>query len=372
MIRLLYSSSSPLKSKCSTDTVRVIDLRTGEEKTYDASCYDRSAAMIESTFYKEISIISGMTSVNVYYNFNLESDSYKVTVYHEKDCYWGSWKGKYCGFHFFLDNSNSLRFIGRIDSIHSSGDSSEQTETEKSKEEYKIDYDVSYNGGTISYDITKLSGDFILGISEVEDSKGFSFTEKSKVFEVSINEEYNCFQIGDFLFRDVVIKSPQLQLNDLSSRELINLMTNYDSVCDYSNTFGFGWKQGIKSRSDYYQLFRNRYDLREIKFADWLPSAETMFKCFENCFSLESIDITKIQGSATVFTRCFANCKKLKTVKILENRNECRIYGIFSGCLVLESITFPFLQLSASKKWNHDTGKLTDIRVPLMEKFMRF
>lgn len=360
MLKLISNSSIKLKRKCVTNIIRVIDLRSGIEKIYDAEHYDRHVAMTEPTIYKEISDIDGKETINTFYHIDLDSDSQKIIVYHEKDSYWGSWKGKYFGFHFFLDSSNTASpFIGRADSIGYEGN-------------YQIISNISYNGTNINVDYQKLIGNYMLGLVECKNSKRFSFTEKSKEFTLDYNEECQCYTIGEFMFDTFFFKCPSIDLKDLSSRDMINLLTNYDSICDYNTDFGFRYKQLIKSKNDYYELFRNRYDLKQIIFTDYIPSAASLFKTFENCFSLENVDITLIQGSATVFTRCFANCKKLKTVKILENRNECRIYGIFSGCLSLESVTFPFLQLSASKKWKNDTGKLTDIRVPLMEKFMKF
>lgn len=313
---------------------KVIDCRTQSIKQYKDGYMDTVNSVVR---------YDGKTHVNMV----IENDY--ITVYHEKGAYWGFYKDGSIGFHFFIDGAeNSLQTTsGRLEEF-------------AYKEKYEI-----------SQDLKSVKGNVVAMLVQAPQSKLFTFEEKKKVFKVIVKD--NFLKIGTLQFMAVLITNPLTNeaLKAQSSRDALNAYIDYDGVCDFNFDFGIGWKQSIKSRDDYYQLFRQRYDIRVIIFADWLPAASSLFKTFENCFSLEEVDITKIQGSATVFTRCFANCKKLKVLKMNKNKNACRIGGMFSGCISLESVIFPFEELSACKKWRNDTGKLEEIRCPLMNGWMK-
>lgn len=311
----------------SSDTIRApanaIDARTGKK-------WDRKTAncMLKGT------------------SVNMVLQNQEMKVWHEKDAYYGSYLDESVGFHFFFDQYTG-KLLGRL-------------------EEYK--YEEPYKVGD---ELSSVQGNMVALLMESSESDRFNFTEKSRVYKVVVKN--NRIKIGTLQLDAVFITNPLSNevLKNCSSRDLINAYTSYNDVCDFRFDYGVGWKQSIKSRNDYYQLFRRRYDLKSIIFAEWLPSAATMFKCFENCFNLEELDISTVQGSATVFTRCFANCKKLKVLKMNKTKNSCRIGGMFSGCLAIEHIEFPFEELSAAKKWRYDTGNITEIKCPLMNGFMR-
>ena len=323
----------------STILVKNTDLRTQE--TYSVSRY------IDATnkFVKKIITIKNKETIEYYLNILLQNN--EITIYHEKNTYYGNYKDSEIGFHFYIDNetSSTCPIAGRIEQL------------KYSSEKYELSPSFKF-----------VKGNIVCLLIEDESSKHLSFTEPSKTFTVKANDMMIC--IASLRFKVYLVKNPLFDsyVKNANTKDMLKCLIDYNGICDFNFDFGLGYRQLIKSRSDYKELFKNAYDINQIIFTDDLPSAESLFKTFEGCYNLNEIDITLIQGSATVFTRCFANCKKLTRVKMLENRNKCRIGGIFSGCLLLNSIDFPFLELDASKKWNNDTGCLSDIRMKLINK----
>ena len=353
------------QSNSNKNIVNLTDLRTNITNTYPLDSYDFKkivSKLGQQTIYKEETIKDNQSSINYIYTSIISDEiDNKIKIYHEKNCYYGSYNGNKFGFRIFIDNDSKQLFIGRYDIKGYTG-------------LYKLEYEIDENNSkfdTTIYNINKLSGNYYSGIYETENSKHFDFKEKSKTFNIEYDIKNNIYKIDKLQFRTYLFDPSAYELNLLSSRELINLLTNYKRICNYNDDFGINYHSLIKSRNDYKELFKNIYDINNIIFSEYLPSASSLFKTFEGCFNLTEIDITLIQGSATVFTRCFANCKKLVSVKMLENRNKCRIGGIFSGCMQLNKIDFPFLEITEAKKWNNDTHKLSDIRFPLMNNFMK-
>ena len=298
---------------------------------------------------KEVPNESALLLINGKPQMNYVLEQKTITVYHawskkSKDSYYGSFSDGKVEFHFFLE-PDSHSIVGRI--------------TQLDSEKFEISSNMkSLKGGVSSI------------LLEAEESERFNFREKSREYKVVIKN--GNIKIGTLQLKGVLVNNPLEYFKNTSSREMINCYVDADGVCDYSFDFGMGYTQGIKSRDDYYELFRRRYDITKIVFKEWLPSASTMFKCFENCFNLKEIDISAVQGSATVFTRCFANCKDLEILKMNKNKNSCRIGGMFSGCLSLKQIEFPFEELSAAKRWRYDTEQVYSIKAPLMNGFMEF
>ena len=322
--------------------IKNTDLRT--QKTYTVSKYIDA----RNEFIKKIIINDSKETIEYYLNVVFQNN--ELTIYHEKNTYYGNYKDDEIGFHFYIDNetSSTCPIAGRLEQILYGTDSFE-----------------------LSPSFKYVKGNIVCALIEDESSEHLSFTESSKTVKVIVKDNLLC--VDSLRFKVYLFKNPLFDnyIKNASTKDMLNCLIDYNGICDFNYDFGVGFKQIVKSRYDYKELFKNAYDINKILFSEYQPSADSLFKTFEGCFNLTDIDITLIQGSATVFTRCFANCKKLKSVKMLENRNKCRIGGIFSGCLELNKIDFPFLELNASKKWNNDTGCLTDIRFPVMNKEMK-
>ena len=287
------------------------------------------------------------TTETIEYYLNIMLQKKEFTVMHEKNTYYGNYKDSEIAFHFYIDNetTSSCPIAGRLEQL------------KYGSEKYELSPTLKF-----------VKGNIVCALIEDASSKHLSFTEPSKTVRAFVKDNLLC--VDSLRFKVYLFKNPLFDsyIKNASTKDLLNCLIDYNGVCDFNYDFGLGFRQLIKSRNDYSELFKNAYDINQIIFTEDLPSASTLFKTFEGCYNLTDIDITLIQGSATVFTRCFANCKNIITIKMLENRNKCRIGGIFSGCLKLAKVDFPFLELNASKKWNNDTGSLSDVRFPNMSR----
>ena len=325
---------------------------------HDVIEVDQNATVIDAKTKEKIKVTDGTIPTETRYilvnnkpQMNFVIEHKYITVNHaysymkQEHAYWGSFSSDFVRFHFFTNSKHKI--IGRIDQVADTQDRFE-----------------------LSHDMKHVSGPVSAILIEDESSKTFTFTRRTQEYKVIVKD--GKLKIGTMQFNGYIVNDPLQYFKNTTSEEMINCYVDADGVCDYSFDFGMRYTQGIKSRNDYAKLFRRRYDLVSIRFTEALPSAATMFKCFENCFNLKDIDISTIQGSATVFTRCFANCKLLESLKMNKNKNACRIGGMFSGCISLKNIEFPFEELSAAKKWRYDTEKIESIKAPLMNGFMEF
>lgn len=344
MFANLYNKGDKIDTNKNNDnvTIKNFDLRT--QTTITVPKYIDAS----NQFIKKI-IIDKCSKETIEYYLNVMLQKNEFTVYHEKNTYYGNYKDSEIGFHFYIDNETTSKcpIAGRLEQV------------QYSSEKYELSPVLKYVKGNIT-----------CALIEDSTSKHLSFNEPSKVYKAIIRD--GLLSIGSLRFKVYLFKNPLFDsyIKNANTKDLLNCLIDYNGTCDFNYDFGLGYRYLIKSSDDYKELFKYAYDVNQIIFTNDIPSASTLFKTFEGCYNLTDIDITSIQGSATVFTRCFANCKKLTSVKMLENRNKCRIGGIFSGCLNLTKIDFPFLELDASKKWNNDTGSLSDIRFPVINKEM--
>ena len=347
MFASLWNKGDKINTNINDDDVTIKNTNLRNNKTIIVPKYIDA----ENQFVKKI-IINNVTkkeTIEYYLNFVIEKKN--ITINHEKNTYYGNYKDNEIGFHFYIDNGTSsiCPIVGRFE---------------------QIPYE--YESFELSPSLKYVKGNITCVLIEDSSSKHLSFTESSKNITISVKN--NLLAIDSLRFKVYLFKNPLFDnyIKNASTKDMLNCLINYNNVCDFNYDFGVGFKQIVKSRNDYRELFKNHYEINKIIFSENLPSATSLFKTFEGCYNLEEVDITPIQGDCRIFTRCFAHCKKLIKLKINKNKNPCRIGGMFLNCKSLAKLAFPFIELTNSKEWKNGTNSLNTIETPLIEKFMKF